>query len=186
MTLLSRQELLEGFADLATELRQRGVHAKLFLVGGAAMALGYDARRTTDDVDVLSVPSAAVMDAAHAVALRRGWARSWLDDGARVFAPDLEEAGTVVIEGDSLEVVVGSPRYLLAMKLFAARSDDLADARALAVLAGIQNAAQAEALVENAYRAWFARMDHHEKGLIRRQAVQRRRQIKTFITEVFA
>lgn len=43
--LLGRAELERAFAALGDRLVRRGVVADLFIVGGAAMALAYDAQR---------------------------------------------------------------------------------------------------------------------------------------------
>ena len=45
------------FTALGDRLVRRGVVADVFIVGGAAMALAYDATRVTRDVDSLFVPT---------------------------------------------------------------------------------------------------------------------------------
>ena len=50
----------------------RGARAELFLVGGAALAVAYDATRATRDLDAVFVPSDVVRQAATAVAEREG------------------------------------------------------------------------------------------------------------------
>jgi len=47
---------------------RRGVVADVFIVGGAAMALAYDATRVTRDVDSLFVPHGVVLEEARNVA----------------------------------------------------------------------------------------------------------------------
>ena len=54
--LLGRAELERAFTALGERLLRRGVVADIFIVGGAAMALAYDADRVTRDVDSLFVP----------------------------------------------------------------------------------------------------------------------------------
>lgn len=44
------------FVELSDRLEVVGETAQLFVVGGAAMALAYDQRRLTRDVDALFVP----------------------------------------------------------------------------------------------------------------------------------
>jgi hypothetical protein len=48
--LMGRAELERAFAALGDRLVRRGVVADLFVVGGAAMALAYDADRVTRDL----------------------------------------------------------------------------------------------------------------------------------------
>jgi hypothetical protein len=43
--LLDRAQLERAFTDLGDRLMRRGVVADVFIVGGAAMALAYDATR---------------------------------------------------------------------------------------------------------------------------------------------
>lgn len=56
--LLDRAQLERAFTALGDRLPRRGVVADVFVVGGAAMALAYDAKRVTRDVDSLFVPTA--------------------------------------------------------------------------------------------------------------------------------
>ena len=66
--LLGRAELERAFTALGERLARRGVVADVFVVGGAAMALAYDARRVTRDVDARFVPHGIVLDEARRVA----------------------------------------------------------------------------------------------------------------------
>lgn len=54
--LLDRGQLERAFTALGERLVRRGVVADVLVVGGAAMALAYDATRVTRDVDSLFVP----------------------------------------------------------------------------------------------------------------------------------
>jgi hypothetical protein len=56
MSLLDRDQILRLFEELSEELVRRGTRAEIFLVGGAAMALAYDARRATRDIDAVFQP----------------------------------------------------------------------------------------------------------------------------------
>src|SRR3954469_18290411 len=70
--LLGRAELERAFAALGDRLVRRGVVADLFIVGGAAMALAYDAQRVTRDVDATFVPHGVVLEEARTVAAALG------------------------------------------------------------------------------------------------------------------
>jgi hypothetical protein len=54
--LMGRADLERAFTRLGDRLVGRGVVADIFVVGGAAMALAYDATRVTRDVDAIFVP----------------------------------------------------------------------------------------------------------------------------------
>ena len=58
--LLGRAEIERAFTALGERLARRGVVADVFVVGGAAMALAYDAARVTRDVDAVFKPDEPV------------------------------------------------------------------------------------------------------------------------------
>jgi Nucleotidyltransferase of unknown function (DUF6036) len=62
--LLGRDELERAFTALGERLARRGIVADVFIVGGAAMALAYDAERVTRDVDAVFVPDGIVHEEA--------------------------------------------------------------------------------------------------------------------------
>lgn len=149
-----KQDLIEAFECLDEELARRGVRAELFVVGGAAMAIAYDARRTTTDVDAIFVPSDIVREAATEVAERLELEPDWLNDGAKSFAPGNDPAQASVFEGRFLSVAVASPRYLLAMKLLASRTDrDIDDIKILYNLCGLSTAQEGIEVLESYYPA---------------------------------
>lgn len=123
--LLDRAAILAAFAKLDSELARRHRRADLFVVGGAAIVLAYDQdhRASTRDVDAVFADTADVYEAAHAVARRMGLPADWLNDAVRSYMLGDDPAATPVWEGSNLQVAVGSPRYILAMKLLAARPE---------------------------------------------------------------
>lgn len=121
--MLTRGRILELFAELDDELCRANVRGDVFIVGGAAMAVAYDARPATRDIDGIWHPSREVRDAARRVADRHAdLDADWLNDGVKGFLPG-EDAGKkpVVYEGTCLTVSAASPEYLLATKLLASR-----------------------------------------------------------------
>jgi hypothetical protein len=152
--LLDRDGLLVALRSLDDELAAVGVRGEVFVVGGAAMALAYDARRATVDVDAIFVPAAEVREAAARVAQRLDLEADWLNDGAKAFMPGPDPERIGVFEGDHLSVAAASPRYLLAMKLLASRVErDQDDIRFLYELCGFSTAAEGLDLVESTYPA---------------------------------
>ena len=59
-------------------MAKRGVLADIYVFGGAAMALAYDSRRATRDVDALFKPHGIVLEEARAVAAKLGLPNWWL------------------------------------------------------------------------------------------------------------
>lgn len=146
---LTRDGILELLDDLGREMESRGQRAELFVVGGAAMALAFDARRATRDIDAVFVPKAAVYEAARAVAGRRGLEPDWLNDAVKGFLLGEDPDRRTVFESPGCSVTVPSPQYLLAMKVYAARVDrDADDIRTLAELSGLRSAHEVLDLAE--------------------------------------
>jgi hypothetical protein len=151
---LGAEDVLALLAELSDRLLAGGVHAQLFVVGGAAMALAYDQGRFTRDVDALFVPAPAVREAAEAIGAAHGLEPDWLNDAAKGFLPGQDEHPATVFESESLLVQVASPEYLLAMKLHASRDEhDLDDAATLFERLGYTTAQQGLDLLTNTYPA---------------------------------
>ena len=153
--LFDRERLLEAFSALDEELGRIGTRADVFVVGGAAMAIAYDARRATRDVDAVFAPSTEVRLAARRVGERFGFEDDWLNDGAKAFIPGTDDDQLRVYEGQYLQVAAASPRFLLAMKLLASRAErDQDDIRSLYRLCGFTSAAEGLDLVERSYPSY--------------------------------
>jgi hypothetical protein len=151
VNLLDGEQIRHLFDELSDELARRGTRAEVFLVGGAAMALAYDARRATRDIDAVFQPKDEVYAAAAVVAAHHDLPADWLNDGVKGFLPGDDPQARQVYESGSLRVDVASPEYLLAMKLLAAREQDVDDIVMLYGLCGFTSAAQGLDLVESVY-----------------------------------
>ena len=91
------------------------------------------AARVTGDVDVISEGmDSTIRQAARTVAGRHNLAPDWINDGAKGLAVGIEVEPETIFKGSHLIVESAGPRYLLAMKLAAARPEDAADAIHLA------------------------------------------------------
>lgn len=146
--------ILELFQELDAELARDGVRGDVFIVGGAAMAVAYDARPTTRDVDGIWRPSVEVRAAARRVANRHDDVdEDWLNDAVKGFLPGNDDgAQRVVYEGDNLTVSAASPEYLLATKLLASRvARDEDDILLLARLCGIHDVDGGLGLIDRFY-----------------------------------
>jgi hypothetical protein len=84
------------------------------------MCLAYAARPSTQDVDALFRPAAAVRAAAARVAITAGLAADWLNDGVKGFFSEQGDF-TPFLELPNLRVLLAQPQYLLAMKCLALR-----------------------------------------------------------------
>jgi len=98
------------------------------------MALAFDARDSTKDVDAIALDAAstsALRDLVGLVAEEYGWPADWLNDGAKGYLVGISD-GPVVLAFPGIEVRRPGASQLLAMKLCAWRDDvDVSDARIL-------------------------------------------------------
>lgn len=164
MALLTKQDILRGLRKLDGKARLAGVIIDMAVYGGAALALVFDLRQATRDVDAVVQGSQDFLRrAVREVAEEERWPADWLNDGVKGFLSHHEELCALAefqasAEG-GLRLYVPVPEYLFAMKCMAMRpegiegSRDIADIEALADKAGIADAAAALALVERFYPA---------------------------------
>ncbi|MEQ4303926.1 DUF6036 family nucleotidyltransferase [Plantactinospora sp. B6F1] len=141
--LLDRAAIDNAFRRLGDRLARRGVVADLYIFGGAAMALAYDARRATRDIDAVFQPHGIVLDEARAVADELGLPHWWLNEQASAYvAPGGDATAPRVFDHPGLRVAAASPEHLLAMKVLAARRRDAEDIRFLVEHLGLASAEQ--------------------------------------------
>ncbi len=131
-----REQIARLLTELGQELDHDGVRAELFVVGGAAMALAYNTRRMTADVDAVFEPKQVVYDAARRIADRHpDLPEDWLNDGVKGFLPGPDHNARAVLDIAGIAVSTASPEYLLALKVQASRIDR--DADDIRLLAGL-------------------------------------------------
>lgn len=143
---------MSALTALGEELHERGTAGELYVVGGAAIALAYDRRRSTRDIDAVFEPKAAVYEAAGRVSERLGLPPGWLNDAVKGFlaGPDPEAAPVLEIPG--LRCLAASPRMLLALKVLAHRvGEDEDDLRLLARELGLGEAEEVLEVAENVF-----------------------------------
>jgi hypothetical protein len=96
------------------------------------MALAYDARRATRDIDAVFQPHGVVLEEARAVATELGLPHWWLNEQASVYVARGEDTNAPrIFDHPGLRVSAASPEHLLAMKVLAARRRDAEDIRFL-------------------------------------------------------
>lgn len=82
---MRRNEILQALAALGADLAERGLVADLYVVGGAAIALAYDERRATRDIDAVFAPKNEVYAAAARVGAALDLPEGWLNDAVKGF-----------------------------------------------------------------------------------------------------
>jgi hypothetical protein len=109
--------------ELIDELNARSVSARIYIVGGAAMALGFGARDLTQDVDARYSPKDVVEEIAEAIGVRHGLPSGWLNNRAAMFiSPVMDDPSPRrFMQEGKVEVLIASAEVMLAMKLRASR-----------------------------------------------------------------
>lgn len=148
--LLDREALLELLGALADRLRARGVRASVYVIGGAAISLVFDARRATRDIDsVVLEGHGPLMEEVQRLGRERGLPGSWLNEQAAMYVSRCRDDNkAVVFDHPNLVVAAASPEHLLAMKLQAARATDAADISLLLGVLGISSVGGASDVLE--------------------------------------
>jgi predicted nucleotidyltransferase len=145
--LLDRARIQDLFCRLGERLRRRGVVGDVYVIGGAAMALAYDARRATRDIDAVFLPHGIVLEEAHALAAELGLPQWWLNEQASAYvAPGGDPQAPLSFDHPGLRVSTASPEHLLAMKAMAARRRDIDDLRLLVGRLGLTTPEQVVAV----------------------------------------
>lgn len=156
-TLFDHDTLHQALGLLDRALSRRRVVADVFLYGGAAMLLAYDAERSTRDVDSVFRPDGPVLEAAREVADQLGLPAGWLNQQASSYLPrqaalEPETAfDRPVYDGANLRVSALAPRLLLAMKVYASRPSDIGDIGVLAARLGLVDVEEVVALALRTY-----------------------------------
>ncbi len=150
--LLDRARIQDLFRRLGERLQQRGVVGDIYVIGGAAMALAYDARRATRDIDAVFLPHGIVLEEAHALAAELGLPQWWLNEQASAYvAPGGDPEAPLSFDHPGLRVSTASPEHLLAMKAIAARRRDIDDLRLLIERLGLTGPEQVVELCRHVF-----------------------------------
>lgn len=155
---LTRVDLVAALKALDRQLGERGTSAELRIVGGAAMALRYEKRRTTDDVDALftNYPEvrAAIEATADELGLPHDWVNSQIHDLALPFEADSGAERLRI--GEHLSLRLPSAEFLLFTKVTSTRrsNSDIRDALTLIRHLGLRDEQSIEKAISR-----FGRID---------------------------
>jgi Nucleotidyltransferase of unknown function (DUF6036) len=151
---MEREEIVAALTALGRALDRRGIEGEMYVVGGAAMALAYDARRATRDVDAVFEPKTEIYEAAADVAADLGLPPGWLNDAVKGFLAADDPHSAMVLEVPGLRCQVASARMLLALKVLAHRvGEDEEDVRFLADTLGLASSEDVLAVAEEVFGA---------------------------------
>lgn len=130
---MTRDEIVAALTELGSVLEAGGIKGEMYVVGGAAIALAFDERRSTRDIDAVFEPKLAIYESAGTVAATLGLPAGWLNDAVKGFLAGDDPAASEVLDVPGLRCLAASPRILLALKVLAHRvGEDEDDVRLLA------------------------------------------------------
>ena len=149
---MDRAEIVAALTALGEALRRRGIEGEMYVVGGAAIALAYDSRRSTRDIDGIFEPKAVIYEIAAEIAEQRSLPPGWLNDAVKGFLAGNDSEAAPILDIPGLRCLVASPRMLLALKVLAHRvGEDEADVRLLAGELGLAAAQQVLGVAEQVF-----------------------------------
>jgi hypothetical protein len=116
------------------------------------MLLAYGSARSTRDIDAVFEPTRPMRAAVAEVADRLGLPDDWLNDAVKGYVPGTDPDAVPIFRLPGLEVAAASARFMLGMKLLAARVErDTDDILTLARLLGLHTAPEVLQVVTSLY-----------------------------------
>jgi len=164
-TGFDRDKIIELLTELGRRLSARGVAGRLYVVGGAAMALEFDTRRTTRDIDAVLDPPTTIADEAASMATDLALPPGWLSSAAQAFIP-LPDDDPVSLDVEGLQIATSSPANLLAMKMAAGRPQDITDLVVLFRHLKIRTPQQAVDIAQRMYGADSVALSEPRESLL--------------------
>lgn len=151
--LLDQSALRALLLELAERLARRGVRANVYVIGGAAMAMQYDERRATRDIDAVVLSGhGPLIEEVRSMALLHDLPTTWLNEQAASYVARVADAdSSIVFDHPNLSVAAASAEHLLAMKMLAARASDVPDLRLLLSVLGITSMAEVESTLATVF-----------------------------------
>jgi hypothetical protein len=164
MALLKKEDILRGLRKLHDQAKAAGMVVDIAIYGGATLAVAFDIRYATRDVDAAIHRDAVFLrDAAAEIATEEGWPENWLNDGVKGFASANEKMALLADFCDAqtggLRIYTPVAEYFFAMKCMTMRPQgidglhDMPDFEALADEINVSDAEAALSLVEAFYPA---------------------------------
>jgi len=153
---MDRAQIEQYLGFLGQKLNEMQTRATLLLLGGALMVTQIGNRQSTQDIDVVIATNdrhtyQTVQQAINLVAQEKHLLSSWLNDEVTIV---IDQIGRPKKPRhwktfSNLEVYIPEFEYILALKLFAGRTQDDLDIEALAQRLNIHTKAQAWSIVNS-------------------------------------
>jgi hypothetical protein len=158
ITRFDREDIVTLLQELGARLDARGLGAEVFVLGGSAIAVAYDARRVTADIDEIFVPVDQVEREVAAMAEEHGLPLGWLNNAVVGTLQGVlnDDAPRDLLASAGIAVKVASPEYILALKAMISTREldrDIEDAATLCHLLGITSERELEGVARRYFGA---------------------------------
>ena len=148
---LTKSDILKYLELINKKLIEQNQHGEISICGGAAMALVYDARDATYDIDALYMPKDVISKIIAQIAEEYSLDTHWLNDDFSMFISGITDlTSSTYLSFSNLSVKMVDAKCLLSMKLLSAReeSNDLMDAVVLIRHLDIKSVDELHALID--------------------------------------
>lgn len=126
--ILGKEDILTAFEEIGSLAKERGIVVDIGVYGGSAIALQWEFRRTTRDVNIVVFGDPEFLrEASSLVASRHRWPENWMNDAVKGFLSARQDVRLYMefprnAENPGLRVFTPTPEYMLAMKCMAMRT----------------------------------------------------------------
>lgn len=173
---LYKEQIMSLLRKLDDELKDQPT--TINIVGGAALIL-YGLRDATYDIDAYfrNVDGLKICKVAEKIAEEEGYQEDWINAAVELILPEFKkfEFSVKDLGLKNIEIKLADPRFILAMKLVAARDKDRDDVLILTKLLGIErNAVVYRSLID----------EYVSKETQRNMERKRKRKISDFIDDL--
>ena len=161
----TKEQIIALLTELGRRLDQRGIEAELYIVGGAAMLLGYDRSAVTLDIDARISPVGTIDLVVTQMAAERGdLPPNWLNAQVTPLLPRVADSRSwEMFSVPGLSVQVASAEHLLAMKVRAGRGlRDLQDVGVLCEILRLTRVQQVWDICDGVWGPKMMRVDVRE------------------------
>ena len=150
MMFLSREDMLKYLKELNSRLKNINRNYDIIIFGGAAMAIVYEARDATQDIDAKYRSSVELRRVIKSISDDFDIDEGWLNNDGEHYVTD-KMSTSLYLDLSNLKVYTVNADCLLAMKLTSARMDsaDMDDCIFLMDLLEIKTENQLVDLIEN-------------------------------------
>ncbi|WP_296257438.1 DUF6036 family nucleotidyltransferase [uncultured Ezakiella sp.] len=151
---MDRQLIEKYLLELDKRLGDKGLKGSINIYGGSCLALVYDLRGSTKDIDAIFEPKNEIYKIAEEIAFENDLPKDWLNDGVKGFLTNEMEYNEYDLIGlENLKIYYPTAETMLAMKLISLRTDssDIEDIKGLMDIVGIKSTEELISLVEKFY-----------------------------------